>query len=156
MFQKILLALKFSHKSDAIINTALSFVRCCRGHLYILYVLDYHIEDDQVAQKIQAAETRFRNEYAPLLGDFKNYRFYCRKGVPAFELVRFANSNQVDCIIFGSHTREDGGAGVDRLGETGLEIFELVTCPAMVVPCLLHETRDPAGIDAPSLKHADI
>jgi len=135
LFHTILTAIELSRENDNIINTGLNLAKCCTARLCVLYVVDYHLPDHKIDEKSRAAEIQFQKKYEPLLGGFKNYSFDCRVGVPAFEIARFAKSIDADCIIIGCHKRKDGRSVISRLGETALELLELVTRPVMVVQC---------------------
>ena len=120
---------------------ALKMTMSCRARLHILHVLDHHLRDPgvtegRIAEITQSVEEKFKENYLPILGDFKDYSFNCWEGDPANATAKFAESIGADFIVMGCHAENDKPS-FNRLGETALAVLQWAPCPVMMVPCEL-------------------
>lgn len=147
--RKILLPLKFSLVASRAFAMALSMAKCCDAWLDIFSVLKPPpamdlAETEDFQKGIEAEFGRFKESHAPLLQDFKNYRFAWRSGDPATEILKYAESASVDLIILGVHYRNDKPC-YNRLGEVAQRVFQLAPCAVMLVPTGLQREKTVAG-----------
>lgn len=136
--KRILFMLKFSEKSKGMLRAALEVAKSCNARFHVLHVMDHRlahpeIPDALVADATREIEKHFKDEYMPLLGEFKNYYFNCWEGSPANDTAKFAQVIGADLIIVGSH--ESGGKlSFNRLGTVGATIMQYAPCPVMLLP----------------------
>ena len=138
MFKQILVALKFGPASLYALEKALEIARANDAKVYIFHALDYSFQDTDesdpefIALKAQA-DTRYRNEVAPLVEHWKNVTFKRQPADPALHVCKLAHKLPADLIVLGCHQLSEK-ISMGRLDYVGVTILEKAPCPVMLVP----------------------
>jgi nucleotide-binding universal stress UspA family protein len=154
--RKILLPVKFSQTGSNAFSMALTLAKCCIARLDILSVFNPHqglslSEEERFKKAFETEESRFKESHLPLLGNFRSYQFARRKGDPATEILKYAESKYADLIILGCHFRKSQPC-YNRLGEVAQLIFQWAPCGVMLVPCGPRQKKECANHSKPRLK----
>jgi nucleotide-binding universal stress UspA family protein len=141
--KKILFPTDFSEESQEARKYALSFARDFKAHLYALHVVNEKIfteglnlprvmsVDDLEKELLEEGRKRLRTLYpAEELKDLE-WEVAIRKGKPFLEIIRFAEENDIDLIIIGTH----GRSGFEHIifGSTAEKVVRKAPCPVLSV-----------------------
>ena len=138
MFQKIILAFKFSNACRSALETAIKLAMVNDSELLVFHALDYRLKemDDQDPEMIKITrkmQKKFETEIKPHLADFPKFTFGYSPTDPAMEICKIARQTQADLILLGCHD-EPEKPQLARLDYVGLTILEKAPCPVMLIP----------------------
>ena len=138
MFERILIALKFSPASMYALNKGMEVARLNNAELHIFHALDYLLQDldasdPKLLEVKHETEHRFQTEVEPLLGNLKNVTFKCLPADPAMEVCKMARSINADLIVLGCHQLPEKMC-MGRIDYVGMTILEKAPCPVILVP----------------------
>jgi nucleotide-binding universal stress UspA family protein len=91
-----------------------------------------HVTLDEVYKKMEdEANKEIKRAYIEALRGFQNVEFRVFKGIPYEEIIKFADENDMDIIVIGTHGRK----GLDRLffGSTAEKVVKNAHCPVLTV-----------------------
>jgi universal stress protein A len=146
-FKKILIAIDLSAEADPVIEKALS-IACTGCELHLVYVQEpmdsvylgvvpygpVFVGMDQVEEKLH----RELKDKLDVLGDKYGIaadRRHFLSGTPAREIHRFADDNEIDLIVMGTH----GQQGVQLLlGSTANSVLHGSNCDVLAVRIRAH------------------
>jgi len=154
MFKKILFATTASPTCDAAAKIAFELAEKYNAELILYHVFgvpshgggfsvtDYVTgEEDNVGPGYTDwVKDEMKNTYEALIEKHGEPRFEVLVGIPSTEILRFARKEAVDCIIMGSHTRQDetGSARFRGIvGTTMQKVAQRARCPVLIIsrPC---------------------
>jgi universal stress protein A len=142
--KKILLCTDFSENSEPARTWVLDFARSFGAGIVILHVINasrlgYPAFDDGIPfdlqQVIESLEESVAKNLEELTEKCKavvpDVTAFSRTGVPAGEIVRFAQAQGVDLIVMGTH----GWTGIKHLilGSTAENLVRSADCPVLTV-----------------------
>ena len=138
MFQKIILAFKFSPACRSALETAIRLAMVNDSELLVFHALDYRLKeiDDQDPEMIEITskmKQKFETEIKPHLADFPKFKFGYSPTDPAMEICKIARESQADLIMLGCHD-EPEKPKLARLDYVGRTILEKAPCPVMLIP----------------------
>jgi nucleotide-binding universal stress UspA family protein len=138
MFQKIILAFKFSNACRSALEKAIKLAMVNDSELLIFHALDYRLKEmddqDPILIKInQKMQQKFEAEIKPHLADFPKFTFGYSPTDPGMEICKIARRIQADLILLGCHD-EPEKPQLARLDYVGLTILEKAPCPVMLIP----------------------
>ena len=138
MFNRIIVALKFTSASKYALEKGIGLARDYGADLHIFHALDYNLKkldetDSALIEKTDEAKQRFEKEIKPLFGDLTNYTFGCEPADPALEVCKLAQEKEADLIIVGCHQLMEQSC-IGRIDYVGMTILEMASCPVMLVP----------------------
>lgn len=138
MFNRIIVALKFTSASKYALEKGIGLAKDYGADLHIFHALDYNLKnldenDPMLIEKTNEVEQRFEKEMKPLLGDLSNYTFECTPADPALEVCKLAQKKEADLIIVGCHQLMEKSC-IGRIDYVGMTILEMAACPVMLVP----------------------
>lgn len=133
----IVVATDFSHTSDAALRLATMLARDTRAKLHIV-----HVSEPRPAYTVAGvyASLPAGNEFADAYRQLQEVRpsdsgVPCEHrlliGAPADEIVKYAQEQQADMIVIGSHGRT--GLGRLLLGSVAEAIVRQAGCPVMTI-----------------------
>jgi nucleotide-binding universal stress UspA family protein len=143
ILKRILFCTDFSEKSRSAGRCALAYAKAFGADLLLLHVIQswegfptYQDRFNADIQKIiQSAEKAVHAELAIRADEFsqdlKVVSTHWRMGIPAREIVRFADEQRVDLIVMGTR----GRTGVEHvfLGSVAENVLKIASCPVLVV-----------------------
>jgi len=150
MFKKILLATTASPNCNNAAKVAFDLQLKCEAKLIVLHVFGVHrsnytpfdtdskIDKKKVPDKEYAALVieEMKNIYAKELKYNESVVFESKAGRPDKEILKKAHKEDVDLIIMGAHTREEG-AGPMRfrsvVGNTMQRVAKSARCPVIII-----------------------
>lgn len=155
MFKKILLATTASPNCNNAAKVAYDLKLKWNAKLIVFHVFGVHRsnyspfdKDGEINRKKVSDEEyaalvikEMRNIYDKEFEDAENIIFETKIGRPSREILRKANEENVDLIIMGAHTREEG-VGPLRLrsvvGDTMRRVARSARCPVIIIsrPCI--------------------
>ncbi|MFH0957894.1 MAG: universal stress protein [Pseudomonadota bacterium] len=142
--KKILFCTDFSGNSRHARDYAVDFAKAFDASLYILHVVNssrlgypafeagvpFDLQSVllNIEESVQTAFEEIKSEYKD---QFKEIVTTSRVGVPAAEITRFAEENEVDLIVMGTH----GWTGFRLLilGSTAENVVRTAMCPVLTV-----------------------
>jgi len=142
--KKILLCTDFSENSLPARECAIEYAQAFGAELIVLHVInssqigypsleesvpvDIRAALDTIQQSVDKALELMAQECTKLLGNVKTDSCV---GSPAYEIVRFAEENDIGLIVMGTH----GWTGIKHLimGSTAENVVRNATCPVMTV-----------------------
>ena len=138
MFNKIILAFKFSPACRTALEKAIQLSILNDAELRIIHALDYRLKkrnqsDPELIEITRQMEHKFETEIKPLIDDFPNFKFESSPNHPGLEICKIAHQIQADLILLGCHD-EPGRPTLARLDYVGVTILEKAPCPVMLVP----------------------
>lgn len=138
MFNRIIVALKFTSASKYALEKGIGLARDYGADLHIFHALDYNLKkldemDPSLIEKTEEVRQRFEEEIKPLFGDLENVTFGCQPADPALEVCKLAQDKEADLIIVGCHQLMEKSC-VGRIDYVGMTILEMASCPVMLVP----------------------
>jgi len=142
-FKNILFATDFSHTGDAAFDMATLLARESGALLHIVHTEEppelyagefyYGIEDpntDQMREMLEAVKPS---------DDTMQYEHHLITGKPATEIVNFADKNDIDLIVMGTHGRR--GLGRLLMGSVSEAVVRRANCPVLTL-------KEPAKVNA--------
>ncbi|MCG7851647.1 MAG: universal stress protein [Methanosarcinaceae archaeon] len=154
MFRKILLATTASPNCDNAAKVAFDMQLKWEAKLIVLHVFGVHRSNytpfdkksRTIKKKVMDAEyaalviKEMKNIYAEELKHTENVVLEAKVGRPDKEIIRKANEEDVDLIIMGAHTREEGVGPLrfrSVVGNTMQRVAKSVRCPVIIIsrPC---------------------
>ncbi len=142
--KKILLCTDFSENSEPARIWALDFAQAFGAGVLILHVINasrlgYPAFDDGIPFDLQQVMETLEESVAKNLAELSekckkvvpDVAAYSRTGVPAGEIVRFAQAQDIDLIVMGTH----GWTGIKHLilGSTAENVVRTADCPVLTV-----------------------
>ncbi len=138
MFNKIILAFKFSQSCRSALETSIKLAMENDAELLIFHSLDYRLRargdhNSELNKVTQEMKKKFETEIKPHLADFPKFTFGFSPTDPGLEICKIARQTQADLILVGCHDQQ-GKENITRLDYVGLTILEKAPCPVMLVP----------------------
>jgi nucleotide-binding universal stress UspA family protein len=140
--KRILYPTDFSEGSAVAIPYVADMAKRYGANLYVVHVIyDIakasgwyvpHISMDEVYKDMEeSAAKELRRFCAEDLRGYKDIKYVVLKGTPSEEIIRFAEDNQVDLVVMGTHGRK----GLDRVlfGSTAEKVVKGASCPVLTV-----------------------
>jgi nucleotide-binding universal stress UspA family protein len=142
--KRILLCLDFSENSEPAARCAVDYAQAFGAELWLLHVIDTSqigypsieervppdIKDsvEGIQESVDKALALDADRYRSRVGDIETFS---RIGLPAHEIVRFADDHQVELIVMGTH----GWTGFKHLimGSTAENVVRTSNCPVLTV-----------------------
>lgn len=139
MFQRILVAFKFSPAGARALMQAAELAKIHGARLHIFHALDYRLlhpatPDEHIAAMTREAEERFEQDYKKFLGGYPRYAFNCWEADPSVEICKLALDMEADLVVIGCH-QVSNRPGITRLGMVGMTIVQTAPCMVLLVPC---------------------
>jgi nucleotide-binding universal stress UspA family protein len=131
----ILVPSDFSETSDAALTYAVTMAQAFGARLYLLHVPGKTGENLETNFPVGRFETTAREKLDAVLTPEEIERlrpeYVMRIGVPAEEIVRYADARDVDLIVMGTH----GRSGVAHLlmGSVAEHVVRAAPCPVLLV-----------------------
>ena len=154
MFKKMLFATTASPACDAAAKIAFELAEKYKSELILYHVFgvpshgggftvtDYRTgeEDQATPEYVEWVKEELKNTYATLIEKHGEPRIEVLAGIPSTEILRFARKEEVDCILMGSHTRQDEAGAVRFRGIVGTTlqtVGQRARCPVLIIsrPC---------------------
>lgn len=138
MFNRIIVALKFTSASTYALEKGIGLAKDYGADLHIFHALDYNLKkladtDPKLIEETNKAEQRFEKEIKPLFGGLTNFTFGCEPADPALEVCKLAQDREADLIIVGCHQDLEKSC-IGRIDYVGMTILEMASCPVLLVP----------------------
>ncbi len=140
--EKILFATDFSEGSTVALPYAVDIARQYGAKLYLVHVVyditkatGWYVPHVAVGEIYDEIEKNARAEIGKIdsaeLKGLKDVGQVILKGTPYEEIIKFAEDNEVDLIVLGTHGRK----GIDRVlfGSTAEQILRNAPCPVLSV-----------------------
>jgi nucleotide-binding universal stress UspA family protein len=140
--EKILFATDFSEGSAVALPYAVDIAKQYGAKLYLVHVVyditkatGWYIPHVAIGEIYDEIEKSARAEIGKIDTDemkgFKDVEHVILKGTPYEEIIKFAEDNEVDLIVLGTHGRK----GIDRVlfGSTAEQILRNAPCPVLSV-----------------------
>jgi nucleotide-binding universal stress UspA family protein len=136
MFKKILVPLDGSELAASILPQVAELAQKFHSQLTLI-----HVCQSEPMEETLPTETKICEAYLSLLGkEFQDQGlqvgWVCVKGVPAREIIRYADQNNVDVIAMATHGR---GEVAWVLGSTAMKVITHATVPVMLFRIIHHE-----------------
>jgi nucleotide-binding universal stress UspA family protein len=141
-FKKILFPIDFSECSKKVFPFALEMAQKFDAKLYLLFVardisylttvdVPWELLSDTVAEVARGGENRMQAFCDKGLSDFPNYESKVVTGDPADEIMKFANEQDIDLIVMGTHGRK----GLDRtlMGSVADHVIKNAPAPVLTI-----------------------
>lgn len=142
-YQKILMACDFSQSSEAALALAKFLYRSCGAELHLVHVFNPNLFEVPMPYHFPAAGVTWTGDHmlrmrqqgkqalATLESELEHSKGHFLEGRPGQTICDFAEKEQVDLIILGSH----GYGGLDRLflGSVALYVSCHANCTVMTV-----------------------
>jgi nucleotide-binding universal stress UspA family protein len=141
-FDTILFATDFSENSEHAFAYALSLATTYGARLLILHVINEpvdlrgfyvpHISFETLEKEIEEGAEKMMEKFCHThLGDFSNVETKVLSGVPADEVVKYAQEVKASLIVLGTQGRR----GLDHFlfGSTAERVVRTAHCPVMTV-----------------------
>ena len=140
MFEKILVALKFSPSGLNAIDLAVRLSKAHGARLYVFHALDYHFKDmDDADPEINAVLTAVRQrieaDLTPRLAGTSEVTIDYFPADPALEVCRIAGKIGADLIVVGCH-HPHRRYSLGRVDYIGMTILEKAPCAVLLVPLI--------------------
>lgn len=139
---KILFATDFSEGSAVALPYAVDMAKQYGAKLYLVHVVyDItkatgwyvpHVAIGEIYDEIEkSAKAEIEKIDTAGMRDLKEVEQVVLKGTPYEEIIRFAEENEVDLVVLGTHGRK----GIDRVlfGSTAEQILRNAPCPVLSV-----------------------
>ena len=142
--KRILLCLDFSENSEPAARRAIDYAHAFGAQLWLLHVINtsqigYPSIEERVPPDIKDSVETIQDSVDKALtleadrcrDRVENVETFSRIGLPAHEIVRFADENQVELIVMGTH----GWTGFKHLimGSTAENVVRTANCPVLTV-----------------------
>jgi len=150
---RILAPTDFSDTSAIALRYAVALAEAFRGQLHLLHVVERRVEQQWAAELAAVAaldidaEARAKAdaELATLLTRDERSRFdarlVSRTGTPFVEIVRYAQHEDIDLIVMGTHGR--GAIAHLLIGSVAENVVRKARCPVLTVPRAGHDFVKP-------------
>jgi len=154
MFKKILFATTASPACDAAAKIAFELAEKYDSELILYHVFgvpshgsgfsvtDYVTgeEDNAGPEYIEYVKDEMKSTYETLIEKHGEPRFEVLSGIPSTEILRFSRKESIDCVIMGSHTRQDETESArfrGIVGTTMQKVAQRARCPVLIIsrPC---------------------
>lgn len=154
MFKKILFATTASPACDAAAKIAFELAEKYESELILFHVFgvpshgssftitDYLTgeQDESGPNYIDFVKEEMKTTYEAQIQKHGEPAIEVLAGIPSTEILRYARSRDVDCIIMGAHTREDETASTrfrGIVGTTMQKVAQRARCPVLIIsrPC---------------------
>lgn len=140
MFEKILVALKFSPSGLNAIDLAVRLARAHSARLHLFHALDYHLKDmDDADPKknaiLTAVRQRIETDLTPRLAGTSEVAIDYFPADPALEVCRIAGKIGADLIVVGCH-QTHRRYSLGRVDYIGMTILEKAPCAVLLVPLI--------------------
>lgn len=136
--KRILVPHDFSETSAAAVRYAVALARNFGTQLYFLHVGRQAVNEFDVEFPIgfesaieDGIHERLLHVVTPEEGAELNLEFVVRSGVPAAEIVRYAEDASIDLIVMGTHGR--GFVGHVMMGSVAERVVRTAPCPVLTV-----------------------
>jgi nucleotide-binding universal stress UspA family protein len=133
--RNILAPTDFSETSDLALRHSVDAARTYSARLYLLHVPGPTGEDFEADFPIGRFETTVRQRLAAFLSEDEiaalRLEYALRIGVPAEEIVRYAQDREIDLIVMGTHGRK--GVAHMLLGSVAEHVVRTAPCPVLLV-----------------------
>ncbi len=142
--KKILYCADFSQNSEPACQLAVAYAKTFGAELLVLHVInprllkypsleDLPLADLSLRDIEESAKKSLENIALLCRRDLSEVKTYSRAGVPAEEIVNFANQESVDLIVTGTH----GWTGLSHLlvGSTAEHVVRMARRPVLTVWC---------------------
>jgi nucleotide-binding universal stress UspA family protein len=146
--KKILFATDFSEGSSHALLYAVDIAKHYGARLYFVHVIyDVakttgwyvpHVSIDEMYKDMEkSASAELEKTFIDEMRGFKDIERTVLKGTPYEELAKFAENNNVDLIVIGTHGRK----GIDRMifGSTAEQVIRNAPCPVLSVRIPKHK-----------------
>ena len=141
--KKILFTTDFSETSQEAAKYAVSYAQEFGSKLYVLHIVNEKILSEGLnlprlvsVENLEAEMTKEAKKRLQLFleeekADKIDFETVIKKGVPFLEIVRFANENDIDLIVIGTH----GHSGFEHIvfGSTAEKVVRKAPCPVLSV-----------------------
>lgn len=138
MYKHILVAADGSENAVRAAQEAAKIARLCTAvRVSIVYVADFEKARQEVlhATSQESLYLERRTKIAPVEAVFEQssiaYTVELLRGTPGLEIVKFANTNDVDLVVIGSRGLNSLQEMV--LGSVSHKVMKRVNCPALIV-----------------------
>lgn len=138
MFKKILVPTDLTEKSEKAFEIAISLAKDYGATITLLHVIAEieNVDDEEFSDFYTKLRERAHKGIGALKDKFKTEDLTIKKEVVVGrrvpEIIRFANDNDVDLIILGSHKIEDISTG-EGWATISYKVAILAPCPVMMV-----------------------
>jgi nucleotide-binding universal stress UspA family protein len=140
--KRILVAVDFSECSVVALDLAATIAGKFEARLLVLHVLHDPAESPGFYMAKKAGKKVFRNmkdAAQQMMADFvkkhlkkfKEFDDFIVSGLPAAQIISFAERKKVDVIVMGTHGR--GGLNRLMLGSVADKVVRTATCPVLIV-----------------------
>jgi universal stress protein A len=140
--KKILFCADFSESSERARQMAIAFAKALGAHLAILNVINTRvlrhpalIDLAVYEEALENVEETARDALAALGEDCRKevpeVTTHSRTGIPAKEIVKFANEESINLIVMGTHGRT--GLGHLLVGSNAEGVVKTANCPVLTV-----------------------
>lgn len=142
--KKILYCADFSQNSEPACQLAVEYAKTFGAELLVLHVINPRLLKYPSLEDLPLADLSLRDIEESANKSLENIALLCRKdlsevktfnrtGVPAEEIVNFANQESVDLIVTGTH----GWTGLSHLlvGSTAEHVVRMARRPVLTVWC---------------------
>lgn len=140
--EKILFATDFSEGSAVALPYAVDMAKQYGAKLYLVHVVyditkatGWYVPHVAIGEIYDEIEKSARTEIEKLrveeMKGLKDIEHVVLKGTPYEEIISFAEGNEIDLIVLGTHGRK----GIDRVlfGSTAEQILRNASCPVLSV-----------------------
>ena len=144
-YKKVLFCTDFSENADHAFEYAYGITQRDGGLLYMLHVLpdnphEAYVEgflDAEAAEKIQRAiqedlDTNYQERYVSKLAEGVSFEIVTKSGREDEEILEFAEKEQVDLIVMGTH----GRTGMEHVffGSVAEKVLRRSPIPVFIIP----------------------
>jgi nucleotide-binding universal stress UspA family protein len=148
-FKRILFPTDLEEGSAKTVSYAADLAKKYGARLYLIHVIHEvtkssgmyvpHATFDELYKNMEIeAAKEIKSIYIEELRGFKDVSYTVKRGIPYEEIIRFAEENNIDLIVMGTHGRK----GLDRIlfGSTCDKVSKSGVCPVLVIPPEKSET----------------
>lgn len=139
MFKHVLVPVDLSSKNERALAMALEIAGESRARVTLLHVVQRidHVPQNELRAFYGRLEERAHTRLAQIARRFQSQELRTVLavvlGVPAREIVRYAEAKKVDLIVINSHELVDLARPGEGLGTTSYKVAILCRCPVMLV-----------------------
>ncbi len=139
MFKHVLVPVDLSSKNERALAMALEIAGESRARVTLLHVVQRidHVPQNELRAFYARLEERAHTRLAQIARRFQSQELrtvlVVVLGVPAREIVRYAEAKKVDLIVINSHEVVDLARPGGGLGTTSYKVAILCRCPVMLV-----------------------
>lgn len=139
MFSHVLVPVDLSSKNERALAVALEIAAESQSRVTLLHVVQRidHVPQNELREFYGRLEERAHKRLTKVAGRFQERGLRTTlavvMGVPAREIVRYAEGKKVDLIVINSHEVVDLDRPGQGLGTTSYKVAILCRCPVMLV-----------------------